>query len=223
MLPGSVRSLTALEALDAVWRGVRDETATDITPVVTATPEVAFADVALSPTPIAPQVTLEDQRLVFSIEQRSGEASQSLGVFTYDMTTQTHFQILDAGYTLQDVDPTGTKLLVNQGSNLFISDADGNISVVTDKLVVTGRNASAFWLPNDSRLLVLTEEDRNQAIWLVDPVNDTWTQISAGEISGPDPPHRLCQLLLVSRGMPCKCLLRRQYRLDQQRKWQRTL
>ena len=180
----SVRSLTALEALDAVWRGVRDETATDITPVVTATPEVAFADVTLSPTPIAPQVTLENQRLVFSIEQRSGEASQSLGVFTYDMTTQTLFQILDAGYTLQDVDPTGTKLLVNQGSNLFISDADGNISVVTDKLAVTGRNASAFWLPNDSRLLVLTEEDRNQAIWLVDPVNDTWTQISAGEISG---------------------------------------
>lgn len=180
----SVRSLTALEALDAVWRGVRDEAVADITPVVTETPEVTFADVSLSPSPIAPQVTVENQRLVFSIEQRSGEASQSLGVFTYDMTTQTLFQVLETGYELQDVDPTGTKLLVNQGSNLFISDADGNISVVTDKMAVTGRSASAFWLPNDSRLLVLTEEDQNQAIWLIDPVNDTWLQIASGQISG---------------------------------------
>ncbi len=92
---------------------------------------MTFADVSLNPSPITPQVMVENQRLVFSIEQRSGQASQSLGVFTYDMTTQTLYQVLEAGYELQDVDPSGTKLLVNQGSNLFISDADGNISVVT--------------------------------------------------------------------------------------------
>ncbi len=51
-------------------------------------------------------------------------------------------------------------------------------------MAVTGRSASGFWLPNDSRLLVLTEEDENQAIWLVDPVNDTWIQVASGEISG---------------------------------------
>ncbi len=180
----SVRSLTALEALDAVWRGVRDETAAGVTPAVTATPEVVFADVSLSPAPTAPQVAVENQRLVFSIEQRSGEASRSLGIFTYDMTSETLYQILGAGYQLQDVDPTGTKLLVNQGTNLFISDANGNISVVTDKLAITGRNASAFWLPDDARLLVLTQEESGQAIWLVDPVNDTWSQVAAGQISG---------------------------------------
>lgn len=180
----TVRSFTALQALDAVWRGVRDETAAGVTPVASPTPDVAFADVAISPVPASPAVAVENQRLVFSLEQRSGEASQNLGVFTYDLATQSLYQVLEAGYQLQDVDPSGTKLLVNQGNKLFISDPNGAISVVTDKLAVTGRNASAFWLPDDVRLLVLTDEGESQAVWLVDPVNDTWTQVAAGEISG---------------------------------------
>ena len=180
----TVRSFTALQALDAVWRGVRDETAADGAAVVTPTPDVAFAEVALSPTPVAPPVATENQRLVFSLEQRSGEASQNLGVFTYDLTTQTLYQVLEAGYQLQDVDPLGSKLLVSQGNKLFISDPDGSLTVVTDKLAVTGRNASAFWLPDDLRLLVLTEEGGNQAVSLVDPANDTWTQVATGQISG---------------------------------------
>jgi hypothetical protein len=180
----TVRSFTALQALDAVWRGVRDEMASDVTPIATPTPDVAFADVAISPAPVSPAVATENQRLIFSLEQRSGEASQNLGVFTYDMATQTLYQVLEAGYQLQDADPTGSKLLASQGNKLFISDPTGTISVVTDKLAITGRNASAYWLPDDVRLLVLTDEGDNQTVSLVDPVNDTWTQVATGQISG---------------------------------------
>lgn len=180
----TVRSFTALQALDAVWRGVRDEATADLTPVATPTPDIAFAEVAISPAPASPAVVAGNQRLVFSLEQRSGEASQNLGVFTYDLATQALYQVLEAGYQLQDVDPSGAKLLVSQGSKLSISDPNGNITVVTDKLAVTGRNASAFWLPDDLRLLVLTDEGENQAVWLVDPANDTRTQVAAGQISG---------------------------------------
>lgn len=180
----TVRSYTALQALDAVWRGVRGESAAEITPAPTEAPAADFAVIDFAPNPAGPPAPAGDQQLVFSLEQRSGEATRSAGVFSYDLAAQTLYQILGAGYQLQDADPTGTKWLVSQGSQLFISAPDGATTLVTDKLAVTGRNASAFWLPAGNRLLVLTDEGEDQVVWLVDPANDAWQQVAAGSISG---------------------------------------
>jgi hypothetical protein len=180
----TVRSYTALQALDAVWRGVRDGSAAEATPAPTAEPAVEFAAVDFAPSPVEPPAPAENQRLVFSIEQRSGEATRSAGVFAYDMTGQSLYQVLGTGYQLQDTDPTGTKLLVSRDNQLFISGLEGSLTPVTDKLAVTGRKASAFWLPDGARLLVLTDEADGRAVWLVDPTTDAWQQVAAGTISG---------------------------------------
>ncbi len=180
----TVRSYTALEALDAVWRGVRDEAPAVEPPAVTATPEVAFADINISPIPAESAVSESDQRLVFSLEQRSGEATQSAGVFAYDMTQGSLNQLLGKGFRLQDSDANGTRLLVNLGNQLFIADAFGNTTLVTDKLAVTGRNASAFWMPDGTQIEVLTDETEGKAISLVNPTTNVWQSIATGTISG---------------------------------------
>jgi hypothetical protein len=180
----TVRSYTALEALDAVWRGVRDEVPSEQAPTATQTPEVIFADISMSPMPAEGTIPMNNQRLVFSLEQRNGEATQSPGIFAFDISEQTLYQVLGMGYRLQDIDANGTRLLVSQGNQLFIADPEGNATLVTDKLAVTGWNASAFWMPDDTQIEVLTDEPEGRAISLVDPATNAWQSVAAGTISG---------------------------------------
>lgn len=181
----TVRSYTALQALDAVWRGVRDEAPAAETVVTPTEPAVTFAELQFSPAPDgAGPLAAGAESLVFSIEQRQDEATQSAGVFAYDLTAQTLHRILDAGYQLEDLDPSGTRLLVSQGSQLFISDLTGQTEPVTDKLALTGRGASAFWYPDGSHLLVLTDEAGPQTLWRVDPAADAWEALAEGQITG---------------------------------------
>ena len=181
----TVRSYTALEALDAVWRGVRDDAAVaEVTPVATAEPAVEFADIQFSPSPIEGPVAANANRFVFSIEQRQAEFTQSAGVFAYDLAAQSLVQILGEGYQLEDVDVSGTRLLVSEGSQLFTADLEGNLTPVTENLALTDRNASAFWLPDGLRLVVLTDEADQQVLSRVDPATNTWETLATGQITG---------------------------------------
>jgi hypothetical protein len=180
----TVRSYTALQALDAVWRGVRAQETAAETPAATPKPTVEFAAINMTPVPVAPPVPVEGEKIVFSLEQRSGEVTESAGIFTYDSTTQTLYQILDSGYRLHDIDPTGTALLISQGSQLFISDQKGATQLITDKLAITGRDASAFWMPDGIHLVVLTEQADVRTLRLVNPTSDNWQSIAEGNIAG---------------------------------------
>jgi len=82
------------------------------------------------------------------------------------------------------VDLTGSRLLVSQGAQLFTADPEGNLSLVTENLAITDRNASAFWLPDGVRLVVLTEEADQQTLSLVDPAANAWQTLVEGEITG---------------------------------------
>lgn len=181
----TVRSYTALQALDAVWRGVRDDAAVaEVTPVATVEPAVEFADIQFSPSPADGLLSADASRLFFSIEQRQEEFTRSAGVFAYDLAVQTLVQILGEGYQLEDVDASGTRLLVSKGSQLFTADLEGNLTSITKDLTLTDRNASAFWLPDGLRLVLLTDEDDQQVLSRVDPVGGSWETLAAGQITG---------------------------------------
>jgi hypothetical protein len=181
----TIRSFTALQALDAVWRGVRDTNGiTEITPVPTEESMVEFAEIQFSPALVPGPISSNSNRIFFSIEQRQDETTQSAGVFAYDITAKTLYQILGEGYQLEDVNATGSSLLVSLGAQLFMADSAGNLTPVTDKLALTGRDASAFWLPDGVRLAVLTEEADRQTLSLVDPASGAWQTLAEGQITG---------------------------------------
>ena len=181
----NVRSFTALEALDAVWRGVREvdgaeaEAASDATETM-----IDFASLQISPAPQKSQDSLEGERWIFSLEQRSGEVTRSAGVYAFDLSNQTLHQVFDAGYRLEDVDQTGSRLLVSKGNELYLSDQNTELQLLTDKFTGTSRRDSVFWLPNASQLVVITEEGEQQALWLVAPASDEWQLLAEGEIAG---------------------------------------
>lgn len=180
----TVRSYTALQALDAVWRGVRGEETVTVTPAPDAEPDVEFAAIQFTPAPVSGSPSPDSSRFFFSIEQRQDESTQSAGVFAYDLTNQALYQVLGEGYQLEDIDSSGTRLLVSQGSQLFTADLEGNLNLITDKMRQTDRNASAFWLPDGSRLVVLTDDADQQTLSLVDPSSGVWQTLAQGQITG---------------------------------------
>ena len=180
----TVRSHTALQALDAVWRGAQVEEAIVVTPMPTGETAVEFAEIQFSPIPNSGLLSPDASRFFFSIEQRQDETIQSAGVFAYDLTNQALYQVLGEGYQLEDVDSSGTHLLVSEGSQLFTADLEGNLNSVTENLTRTDRNASAFWLPDGLRLVVLTDNADQQILSLVNPTSGTWETLAQGQITG---------------------------------------
>jgi len=180
----TVRSFTALQALDAVWRGVRE--VGNETDVLLETPEAEenFAEINMIPSPVDSPVPSENEVWVFSLTQRSGEATRSAGVYAYSPAEGTFHQVFGEGYVLEDVDPKSLRLLVSNENQLFISDLAGNTQFLTDKFAQTGRESRAQWLQNGRTLLVLTDEGDKNALWLLDPEVEDWQLLAEGAISG---------------------------------------
>lgn len=190
----SVRSFTALQTLDSVWRSVQADQSPEeaVTPQESPTPRVSFAEINFTPAPIETTKPIANPQLVFSLTQRSGEAYQSAGIFLYDLAAETLYQVFGSGFQLEDAAPDGKTLLVSAGSDLFISTIDGETNLITDKLADSPRQSRAFWLPNQTQLLVLTQENENQTtkLWLVDIATDQWQELASGEITDLIKPTR---------------------------------
>jgi len=185
----TVRSFTALQALDAVWRDVRDDGESEPEPTPARTePEETFAEIVLTLSPLAQPVPLEKETWLFSMVQRHEEDTRSAGVYAYSPSDKALYQVLEAGYDLEDVSTSGSSLLVSNGSQLYSSNLAGDLQLLTDELARTNRGASAFWLPDGNRLICLTEEEEGRALWLVDPTSEAWERLAEGEISGIIPP-----------------------------------
>jgi hypothetical protein len=180
----TVRSFTALQALNAVWRGVREGKSNPNVVLETPTPEVEFAEINIAPTPIDPTVSLDNDVWVFSLTQRSSEATRSAGVYTYDPTEGTLRQVFGEGYVLEDADQKNLRLLVSLENQLFISDLAGNTQFLTNKFAQTGREKRAGWLHDERKLLVLTDEGDKNALWLLDPEVEDWELLAEGSITG---------------------------------------
>ncbi len=180
----TVRSFTALQALDAVWRGVRE--VGNETDVLLETPEAEenFAEINMIPSPVDSPVPSENEVWVFSLTQRSGEATRSAGVYAYSPAEGTFHQVFGEGYVLEDVDPKSLRLLVSNENQLFISDLASNTQFLTDKLAQTGRETRAGWLYDERKLLILTDEGDSNALWLLDPEVEDWELVAEGAISG---------------------------------------
>jgi hypothetical protein len=150
----NVRSFTGLQALDSVWRGVRDVSAA---PSASPSPTPTISSTSgLLPVPAAgPSLTASLQRLVFGIAIRQGGTYQPQGVYLFDFETETAAQVLGPGWDFQAAAPDGKTLLVNQGSLLYRTDGQ-TLTLVTDRFYGHGQNG-ALYLPDGDLVLILQQ------------------------------------------------------------------
>ncbi|NPV56909.1 MAG: hypothetical protein HPY76_09620 [Anaerolineae bacterium] len=152
-----VRSYTALQALDSVWRGVSSDGEPPVvapTAQPTAAPQPALT---LAPTPAELGASGD---LYFSLTAREGDSYAAQGVFRLDMASGALTQIAPVGWSLQAASPDGQTLLLNEGSSLYRAERDGaDPQLLTDMLFPDGRLSVAWQQEADPLILIQQDED----------------------------------------------------------------
>jgi Tol biopolymer transport system component len=191
-----VRSLTALQALDAVWRGVSGVPAvTSTAPALTQTPEIPQASPTAEPGAALPVVLTPGSlsgKLVFTVQRRSGSLVSYQGIYAFDPQTLQRIQVIGNGFKLQAAAADGLALLVNQATDLYLVTLDGAPPLLLTHTFYPVGQQGAAWLADGKRLAVIDSHDGSPALWLVDPphsmgvdaVNvETWTRLTLAESS----------------------------------------
>ena len=152
-----VKSYTALEGLDTVWRAVSTTQQPEVPqqPVVTATLEPTKVDPLPS---LAASFTCEGECLLFGVVERSGKVLQPQGVFRYEVDTHQKVEVLGEGFALQAVSPGRDAVLVSKGSRLYLFNSTSDQSVLISADYFTESPAGAVFL-GDSRQVAYTEGD----------------------------------------------------------------
>ncbi len=174
------RSFTALQALDAVWRGVRAESpAAGIQATATPAPTTGTFDLiqptnppsaAVSPSAAdsgGPLLSPVDQTLtgnpagliLLSTARRKGELVIPLGIFLIDPNTGTTSRIGVEGLTLQAVSPDGKRLLASRGNELLVAGLDGSQPVTLTDRFFTRVFPAAIWMPDGKSVVFIAEQD----------------------------------------------------------------
>ena len=197
------RSLTALESLDSVWRGVQ-QGAKSAPPaqVVTAavaptnapvTTAVALPAITALVSSLAPAVGVAPGSIIFGVDKKQSGAYQSQGVYSFDLAAGKLSQVAGAGFDLQSVDPDGSRMLINQGSQLYLANLDGSNQILLDKAFAPDDGIGAMWLPDGKSIVLVSRRDGSNAVWLIGP--ETWTRLTPPGSSpialypSPDPQH----------------------------------
>ena len=171
----NTRSFTGLQALDSIWRGIRDAASKGFT-TVTPAPE-ATQSTNLLPVPAGgPSLGSNNEQVVFSLMSRQDSTYDPQGVYLFDLSTQTSAQLLGSGFSFQSTSPDGKYLLVNQGSSLYRTDGI-TLSLLTDQFYDSGASG-ALWLP-DGRIAFILRQDKINSLALMQADGSGLTKVTA--------------------------------------------
>ncbi len=197
-----VRSATALEAIDSIWRGIKEKTTDDgpQTAAVTPAPSIIEGEgSSATPNPDSQdQIPTFDSRIspllssghaLIGLAQRKGEGYEYLGVYALDPNTKApQFQpVLGAGWNLQAVSPDGRSILANRGSELWLVPLDGSQPEKLAGDLVQGNGISALWLGDGKTIAAIRTSPSGSVLSLVDPARSPLQPgggLAAGD-SGP--------------------------------------
>jgi hypothetical protein len=206
-----VRSLTALQALDSVWRGVSGVpggAAAATAPVPTLAPAIVEASPSAQPAAALPVVLTPGPlsgKLVFTVERRSGSLVSYQGIYAFDPQTLQRIQVIGTGFKLQAAAADGQALLVNHAADLYRVALDGSAPLLLTSTFYPVGQQGAAWLADDQSLAVIDSRDGLPALWRVDPPLTvggdpaanvgTWTRLTPAQSSpvelypSPDAAH----------------------------------
>jgi len=182
-----VRSATALEAIDSVWKGIKAVVplaGQSTTPQAGASPmpTTAGQEVLRDPTPTLPADPpvidpksaglLTSGHALFGLAQRKGEGYEYLGVYVFDPNPKAAAplqQVLGTGWNLQAVAPDGKGILVNRGGELWSLPLDGSASQLLTQSLVQSGGRSAIWYPDGEAVIFAGDASVKNAIYEVIP------------------------------------------------------
>lgn len=184
----NVRSFTALQALDSVWRGVTQgeapatstpsPSATTILPAETPVPSLPVVTLVSPGTPQTTNQTGDTGKFAFSVAERNGETIEQKGVYTFDFARESLVQVVGAGFSLQAVSPSGQQMLVNKANELYLAQLDGSsMSILSDQFFAGGET-NAFWLSSGQYIVVIANRDGQNAAWLVASNGASWVRLT---------------------------------------------
>lgn len=163
------RSFTALQSLDAVWRGVRPvETLPSPTPV--PQPTQAEVDLLLPAAPVTAEparVMAVESRftsnpagfILFSTARREEGNAVMEGIFLLDPSTGERVLLAGEGTTLQAVLPGSRQILISRGTDLYAASLDGSQPVLlTNRFSARGIHSAAF-LPGGTSAVFIAEQE----------------------------------------------------------------
>ncbi|MDR3573405.1 MAG: hypothetical protein P4L50_06080 [Anaerolineaceae bacterium] len=182
------RSLTALESLDSVWRGVTQSaqgaqpspTAAEVLKNPTAqavTTSVALPAMTLQPA-LTPPVSSSAGTFVFGVDKKQAAGYQSQGVYSYDLAAGKLSRLVGAGFDLQAVAPDGSNMLINQGSQLYLANMDGSNQTLLDGHFAQDDGIGALWLADNKTIAVVSNRGGSNGIWLLASDGKTWTRLT---------------------------------------------
>ena len=181
-----VRSLTALQALNSVWRGASGINTIDpglfslhssATPAASATPAPTAAAGHI-PAPVSGV-----KGMIFGLVDAAAKLS---GVYAFDPAGGGVTRLEAAGFSLQAVSPDGQKLLLNYGPELYLLHLDGSPPQLISNSFGGSVWHGAAWLPDGSKLALLDRRDGQDGVWLVnDPQSPRSAGGNAGGVDGP--------------------------------------
>ena len=153
------RSLTALQALDTVWKGVRDEQPAVLAATLTAQPTTQIQVAPLAPlsevqiTPFVAPTTGGSPiggsgKVIFGLAQRVNETLQAVGIFQVDLYTGQKTEIAPPGSLFHGFSPDGKRILFSKESSLFTASLDGTNVLQVSATFVPVLQGGAAWLFN---------------------------------------------------------------------------
>jgi len=169
-----LKNLLALNGLYEAWQKVESAALAAVAdePEVTPSVETAAKEPLASPTPTPiPSVELianpdcPDGCVYFGLVQSEDGDINMQGVFAYQFGDEFFTQILPAGFDLQDINPDGKHLLVNQENLLYIVNlTDSSTELVSSNFFYFGEQ-TAYWAGNgpDAEIIQLNEGDASIA------------------------------------------------------------
>jgi hypothetical protein len=155
------RSFSALQALDSIWRGLRDSAASADAPVPTATHVSTPVSGLLPVSAEGSSLAASTDRIVFDVLARTASGYESQGIYLLDHDTGKKAQLLGPGFTLQSAAPDGKQLLVSAGNFLYATDGS-SLTQLTDQFYSLG-GRGALWLP-DGRIVLTMKKDAGTAL-----------------------------------------------------------
>lgn len=132
-------------------------------PTATALP-TAWPTATAGPTPAG-----GSDELIFSLEKRVNEGYHFEGVYLLNLATRERTELFGTDYQLQDLSPDGHLILVNQGSNLYLSDRYGGSQILLSSSFYDMGTPSARWTEDGSMLLWIEAAGDDTQVMTADP------------------------------------------------------
>ncbi len=208
-----VRSLTALQTLDALRRGAStastgsastgsastSSAGDGASTASTGSASTGSADDGAStgsastgsagdgdtlPAFSAGQIQPGGEFALLNLTRRAGESNQPLGVAVLNVSTGQLTRLGDAGLSLQSLSPDGGTLLAARGHELLaVSLETGQAQRTTDQFAAAVGVTGALWL-DDATLAVIADRGKGAQLWRTDPTGKDWAQLTP---AGADP------------------------------------